>query len=51
VVGSKNPVYNARLRWMEVLLAVLQEGEKMPGVERPLVLTGNKKSCYNLRLC
>ncbi len=36
---------------MEVLLAVLLESEKMLGVERPLVLTGNKKSCYNLRLC
>jgi hypothetical protein len=51
VVGSKNPVYNARLRWTVVLLAVLLEGEKMLGIERPLVLTGNKNSCYNLRLC
>jgi hypothetical protein len=35
VVGSKSPVYNARLRWTVVLLAVLLEGKKCWGLKDP----------------
>ncbi|MBI3101960.1 MAG: hypothetical protein HYY98_10460 [Burkholderiales bacterium] len=34
-----------------LLLAVVLFGGDAEEIERPSVLTGNKKSCYNLRLC
>ena len=50
-VGKLRPAPGTWGSAAAVLLAVLMGSEKMLGVERPLVLTGNKKSCYNSRLC